>query len=96
LALDAGEKAYLCLKRDLLNWPEVFAIEVKVIEKLETRYKVKVTNDFPLRGHTNEEATVVKGDVLKVSSKSLYSREQADVQPGARFESKPVCKNLMK
>lgn len=91
-----GDEAYLCLKRTLHpNWPEQFAIRVEVMQVMQKRLKVRVVDDFPMAGRTNEEETPVKGDVMKISSHRVYDREQAGVAPGDRFEGKPVCKKLM-
>ena len=92
-----GDPVYLCLKRTLHpTWPEVFAVQVEVIAVLEKRYKVRVVNEFPMPGRTNEEEVPAKGDVMKISRNRVYSREQAGVTPGDRFQSKPVCGELMK
>ncbi len=93
----AGSSAYLCLKRTLHpTWPEVFAVQVEVIAVLEKRYKVRVVNEFPMPGRTNEKEVPVKGDVMKISKNRVYTGEQAGVEPGDRFQSKAVCSALMK
>lgn len=94
--LAKDDKAFLCFKRDLHpNWPEWFAIQVKILEVMAHRYKVKVENEFPMAGRTNEEEVPVQGDVLKISRDRVYTREQAGVAPGIRFDGKPVCWRLM-
>lgn len=91
-----GDHAYLCLQRTLHpNWPEFFAIKVEIVKVLERRVKVRVIDDYPMAGRTNEEETPVKGDVMKFSKARVYSPEQAGVVPGERFEGKPVCSKLM-
>lgn len=91
-----GDEAYLCLKRTLHpNWPEQFAIRVEVLQVMEKRLKVRVVDDYPMAGRTNEEETPVKGDVMKISINRIYGREQAGVSAGDRFEGKPVCRKLM-
>lgn len=91
-----GDEAYLCLKRTLHpNWPEQFAIRVEVMQVMQKRIKVRIVDDYPMAGRTNEEETPVKGDVMKISIRRVYGREQAGVAPGDRFEGKPVCKKLM-
>ncbi len=93
----AGDQGYLCLKRTLHpTWPELFAIQVEVIEVLNRRYRVKVLNEFPMPGRTNEEEVPVEGDVLKISKGRVYSKAKADVGPGERFAGKPVCHRLMR
>ncbi len=59
------------------------------------RVRVQVVNHYPLPGRTNEEATPVRGDLIKISKARVYSQGQAGVIPGERFEGKPVCSKLM-
>lgn len=91
-----GGHAYLCVQHTLKsNWPEFFAIKVEVVALMAERVRVKVVNHYPLPGRTNEEATLVRGDVMKISRARVYSKSQAGVKPGDRFEGKPVCSKLM-
>lgn len=91
-----GDHAYLCFQRTLHpNWPEFFALKVEVLALLEKRVKVRVIEDYPMPGRTNEEEALVKNDVLKVAVDRLYRLEQAGVVPGERFNGKPVCRHLM-
>jgi hypothetical protein len=94
---NAGDTGFLCLKQELTNWPEKFAVKVRVIGLKRGRYKVEVIDTFkPATGRTNEENTLATGDVITVSPRSLFSRDHAGVRPGRRFEGKPVCAGLMK
>jgi len=91
-----GDHAYLCVQHTLNpNWPEFFAIKVEVVALMKGRVRVKVVNHYPLPGRINEEATLVRGDVMKIFKARVYSQGQAGVIPGERFEGKPVCRKLM-
>lgn len=91
-----GDHAYLCLQRDLHpNWPEYFAIKVEITAIENQKARILVVEDYPMPGRTNEEETPVKGHRFKVSFKSLYSAQSAEVVPGERFHGKPVCRALM-
>lgn len=91
-----GDQAFICVQYSVNpNWSEYFALKVEVVKELEHRMKVKVINDYPMPGRTNEEEVPVLGDLLKVSKAKLYSQSSAGVRPGARFEGKPVCSKLM-
>ncbi|MCK5423824.1 MAG: hypothetical protein KAI89_00525 [Emcibacter sp.] len=93
--LQKGNTAYLCFKHSLhQNWPEVFAYQVEVIAIFDERLKVKVINSFPM-GRVNEEQEPVKGDVMKMSRDKVYSKAEAGVTSGKRFNGKQVCRNLM-
>jgi len=92
----SGDSAYLCLEQALTNWPEKFAVKVKILGLKRQRYKIEVVDTFtPATGRTNEESTLAIGDILTFSATRLYTREQAGIRPGARFEGKPVCAHLM-
>lgn len=91
-----GDTAWLCFKDRLNhNWPEIFAFQVEVIGVYEKRIKVKVINDYHPEGHINQEQTLVKGDVMKISRNKVYGKAEAGVMPGKRFNGRPICHNLM-
>lgn len=92
---DVGKTGFLCLKQELTNWPERFAVKVRVTGLKRGRYKVEVIDTFkPATGRTNEENTLAVGDVITVAPRSLFTRDRAGVRPGRRFDGKPVCAGL--
>ncbi len=92
-----GDTGFLCLKQELTNWPEKFAIRVRIGGLRRGRYKVEVIDTFnPATGRTNEENTLAVGDVITVAPRSLFTRDQAGIRPGRRFDGKPVCAALMR
>jgi len=92
-----GDVGYLCLKHSLhYEWPEKFATQVEIIGQTEKKFKIKVIDAYPHEGRVNEEQTAVKGDIMKISKNRLYSKSQAGVTAGPRFQGKPICQNLMK
>ncbi len=97
-AFDVGDEAFLCLEDQYHpTWPEKFAFKVKVLGFNERgRVQVEVIDSYPKSGRTNEENLPVNGDLPTVSAKMLHTAKQAGVQPGARFDGKPVCTSLMK
>lgn len=97
-AFEVGDEAFLCLEDQYHpTWPEKFAFKVKVLGVNERgRVRVEVTDSYPKTGRTNEENLPVTGDLPTVSAKMLYTKKQAGVAPGKRFDGKPVCAGVMK
>ncbi len=98
MAFGVGDEAYLCLEDPLNpNWPEKFAFRVKVLAPVERgRLMIEVLDSYPGPGRVNAENLPVKGDEARVSRKMLFTKQQAGVQPGTRFDGKPVCSKQMK
>ena len=98
LAFEVGDEAYLCLRDELNpNWPEKFAFKIKVLAPPERgRFMVEIVDSYPPTGRVNAENLPVTGDQARVSRKMMFSKQQAGVRPGKRFDGKPVCARLMK
>lgn len=92
-----GDDGYLCLKHSLhYEWPEKFAYHVKIIGQTGKKFKIKVIDAFPAEGRINEEQTPVQDDIMKISKNRIYTKSEAGVTAGKRFQGKEVCQSLMK